>query len=261
MLGTAAFLAQRAFNRRNMSGRKRKRWWSSATSAPKRFKKGTNRTGGFFGRYNGSRRNRSLWHARGDVQGNGYELKFHDFTLNPTIVANTGTIMFATFITIPEGVGEEQRIGRKITLKSFGFRGSLNLPETTDQSTTADKVRLYIYQDTQCNGATAAVLEILKLADVDSYRNLSFTHRYKILFAKTYTLNQIAAGGNGTAIETCDMLKPVSIYFKMNMPIIYNQTLTTGALSTVESNNIGMLIISINGLATLQGEGRIRYQD
>ncbi len=188
------------------------------------------------------------------------ELKFDDTTQGIATATLTGTILQNTLLVIPEGVGEEQRIGRKINLTKLMFRGSIIIPASTDATSTSDVIRLIVYHDKQCNNTAATVTELLATASFDSFRNLAFTHRFRFLHDKCYTITSGGAGGNGTAIETCSAERNIQFYINLhNMPIIYNSSATTGALNTIESNNIGFMSISSNAEAGIVGKFRVRF--
>ncbi len=129
--------------------------------------------------------------AYGRRGGNG-ELKFHDIDVDDAVVASGGVIQNAgTINIIPQGVSEKQRIGRKCTIKSIGWRFECSLAEQDAQPNpeTNDVLRVIMYQDKQCNGATAAVLDILESADYQSFNNLANSSRFRTLMDRTYDLN------------------------------------------------------------------------
>ncbi len=188
------------------------------------------------------------------------ELKFDDTAQGAAISTTTGTILQNTLLIIPEGVGEEQRIGRKINLLKLQFRGRLFLPTTTAEAETTDIIRLIVYHDKQCNRAAATVAQLLQTSAFDSWRNMSFTHRFSFLYDRSFAVNITAAGGNGTAFEGGAHEFPLQFYIPLKgMPIIYNSSVTTGVLTSIESNNIGFMIISSSGNAGVEREFRIRF--
>ncbi len=213
--------------------------------------RGFYRKGGFYGRYNRLNRGSRLG-----------ELKFHEIVKGSTNLSGTGVILEDTVVDIAEGVGEEQRIGRKISLKYIDFRIEVTLNSATSASATDDCYRIIIYNDKQCNGTAAAITELLAVADIDSYRNLSFSHRFRILYDKKRAINCTAFGSNGTTHIAAEHMHCLKIHIPLHdMQIIYNKALTTGALSTIESNNIGILGISMNGLCQIEYRGRLRYRE
>lgn len=221
---------------------KRGRTNGGRKAAPKKFKKGYNRTGGNWGRYSGS----------------NAELKFHDVDLNDTNVASAGTVT-PSINLIPQGVTEITRVGRKCTLKKISWNIRI-ITIAGSSEASSDVVRFILFQDKQCNGATAAVLDILETADFLSFRNLSNTGRFRILWDKFVQMNHTAAGGNGTAIETVEHAQFLTYHKDVNIPLEFDAT--TGAITEIRSNNIGVLMISQgNTISLLDSKFRLRFSD
>ncbi len=208
------------------------------------FRSGYDRTGGFYGRYS----------------GRGGELKFFDTTRADTAMGSSGAIANLSLNLIPQGVTESERVGRKCRIRSLVMRGEMVQPTTTDVAAAGAKGRVIIYVDKQCNGATAAVLDILDTATVNSFRNLANSGRFQILMDKTYNMSVRASAGNGTANDTAEWLVPWS-FFKSTCDIPIEFDNTTGAITEVKTNNIGVLTIANEG-ATLFGYiARVRFSD
>jgi len=249
-----------------MSGYKRKRPYSmrnedygmgrrgSQVYASPRFKrskgssfvKGRDRTGGYYGRYGPGR------------QG---ELKFFDTTVTQPLISSLGSVV-PSLTLIAQGVTESERIGRKCTARSIFFRYEINLARTDDAAnpTPGDTCRILIYQDKQCNGAAATVLDILETEDINSHRNLANQQRFTVLCDKLHNINYSTLAsetvGFGTQAEVTHSFK---WYKKLLMPIEYSST--TGAITEIRSNNIGIIFISANGSVGCFGQQRIRFSD
>ncbi len=185
------------------------------------------------------------------------ELKFHDVDLNDTVVAATGTIT-PTINIIAQGVTESQRVGRKCTIKSINWRFQLKLPDATNPGSSADTVRLLMYLDKQANLATAAVTDIWEADDFQSFNNLSNKSRFRTLMDRTYDLNADISG-DGTTIDTSVVIINDTFFKKVNIPIEFNST--AGAITEITSNNLGVLIISSQGLASFNSKIRLRFTD
>ncbi len=204
---------------------------------------GFTRVSGFFGRF-----------------GPGGELKFHDLDIDDPTIATNGTIVEDSCNVIAEGNGEEERIGRKVTLRSINWRFNIRLPEGTAVTTTSDTVRVIVYLDKQTNGATAAVTDLLESDNYQSFNNLANKSRFRTLMDRTYDLNTDLSG-DGTTVDSPRFNINDSFFKKINIPIEYDNTATTGAISTQRSNNIGVLLLSKNGLCTFDSKMRLRYSD
>ncbi len=211
----------------------------------RRFKRGFDRTGGFFGRFAG----------RG-------ELKFHDLDINDSSIAAGVTVAEDSVVTIAQGVTEVQRIGRKCTIRSINWRFNISMASSLNQADPpkGDIVRIILYLDKQANGAAAVATDILESADFQSFNNLANKSRFRTLMDRTYTLGHQLAQTDGTNTGSYPEINiSDSLFKKVNIPIEYDST--TGAITEVKSNNIGLLTISKNGTATFESKMRVRFSD
>lgn len=202
---------------------------------------GASRTSGYYGRYNTK----------------PTELKFHDVDLDDAVVATGGTIV-PTINIIPQGTTEIQRIGRKCTITQIGWKYNYTLPNTDVQTGTADVFRMIMYQDKQCNGATATVTGILESADYQSFNNLVNSGRFRTLCDKTFVISSSAGAYDGTNDEFGVVERHGTFYKKCNIPLEFDDT--TGALTEIRSNNLGVLLISKTGLVGFVSKIRLRFQ-
>ncbi len=203
---------------------------------------GFTRSGGFFGRF-----------------GVGGEMKFHDLAVDDTAIATGGTIASLSLNLIAQGTTESERIGRKCTIRSVNIRFEVRLPTQTAGASASDVARIIVYQDKQANGATAAVLDILKTADYQSFNQLSNKSRFRTLMDRTYDVNSLAGGGDGTTEDYGQTIISDTLFKKVNIPIEFNGA--TGAITEVKSNNIGILTISRTGNAAFASNVRLRFSD
>ncbi len=213
----------------------------------RQFRAGYDRTGGFYGRYTG---------AHG-------ELKFLDFQLDDAVIASGGTVT-PTIHTIPEGNSESERVGRKVTIKKVGWRYKIELPESDAQATPSegDTVRAIMFLDKQANGATAAVLDILETANWQSFNQLANKSRFRILMDRTHDLNYRGMASDGAGlVSQANWVESHAFFKTCNIPIEYDNSANTGAIGTIRSNNIGVLMISKSGLASMISKIRVRYSD
>lgn len=190
------------------------------------------------------------------------ELKFKDTVSTDAVVVFTGAIQIGPNL-VAQGTGEEERVGRKIIIRSISCRFQCVLPADPDAPniTGGDTLRIIIYIDKQANGAAATVLDILETATYDSYRNLSNTNRFIILKDKWVTMNRPNSVLDGQAPETST--SPIFVrewkwYKKLNLPIEFDGT--SGVLTEIQSNNISYLYITAFGIAGVNLQcTRIRF--
>ncbi len=221
--------------------------YAKRTRATRRrlFRKGYDRTSGFYGRYSGSKA----------------EFKFHDVDVDDADIASTGTIQTA-LLTIPEGNGEEQRVGRRITIRSINWRYTVEKLAATASSATGTVVRIILVLDKQANGAAPGVTDILESADFQSFNQLANKSRFRTLMDRTVDVNALSGGGNGTA-EDYGIARYSDTFFKQcNIPIEYDNSATTGVVTTIRSNNlVALLITEASNIAGFESKMRIRYSD
>jgi len=203
------------------------------------------RVGGFYGRFRG-RRTRDG------------ELKFLDTLFASATVATTG-LLSGSLNTIAQGDGESQRNGRKVVIKSIWVRGSIELnPDTTiaaDQS--ADVIRVVLVQDKQCNGASWAVTDYLVSNDYQSFKNLENSGRFNTLWSIEMGFTS-GAGVNGAWGAAT---RPFNKFIKCSIPIEFDSSAATGAITTQRSNSLQMLAITRDGVTAIALNCRIRYSD
>ncbi len=209
----------------------------------RKFRRGIDRTGGFFGRF-----------------AKGGELKFHDVDLDDALIDSGGTIT-PSIALIPQGVTEITRVGRRCTIRSINWR--FHLIGATDANTAGpppEVVRILMYIDKQANGATAAVTDILESADFQSFNNLANKSRFRTLMDRTYAMNYLAStGADATAEWKLEDIED-SFFKKVNLPMEFDST--TGAITEIKSNNIGVLLISRDGTNVGFGSKiRLRFSD
>ena len=140
------------------------------------------------------------------------------------------------------------------------MRGIIRLAQTSTASEAADIVRIIVYQDKQTNGTAATVTGILETADYRSFNNLANRQRFKVIKDMTLPINQ-GGGSTSGSINYGEHIVPFSFFKKCRTPIEFDNSATTGAITTQRSNNFGVLIISRDGTATYEYTTRIRYED
>lgn len=215
--------------------------WGNPVTYGRKFRRGRDRTGGSYGRY----------HTHKTP-----ELKFHDFQLNDSTVANTWTVT-PSINLIPQGTTEQQRIGRSATIKSIQWKWRVSIKDSTVSTATADVMRMVMYIDEQANGNAATATELFEVDDFQSFRNLANSHRFKILCDNTFAINAQCGGGNGTSEDYGGFFRSGYKQFKVNIPIEWDST--TGAITEIRSNNIGIMVISEAGRLGLESQLRLRF--
>lgn len=213
----------------------------------KRFVRGRDRTIGNYLRYTGPQP----------------EQKFLDNDLVDNVISTTASVI-SSFNLLAQGLTGSTRIGRKITVRKLHVRYELFLPDKLDESvlTSGDIVRVIFFCDKQTNGTATLGADILiNNTNYQSYRLLSNQGRFEILMDKFHELKYdiAASGGGADAFAQGGVVRHFSFSKKMSLPIEFSGI--TGVITEVRSNNLGMLLISSNGIAGMIGKSRIRFSD
>ncbi len=230
-----------------LSAPQRARSRSAAPSKRRKFTPGVDRTGGFYGRY----------------AGRNAELKFHDVDFDDVIVA-AGSTVTGTINIIPQGVKENERVGRKCTIKSINWVGTLTLPIRDAQGVPSegDKLRIILYLDKQANGAAATQADLLESNSTDSFRNLANSGRFQFLYDKVHVLNYPSLASDGAAVVSSNAFQKRLKFFKTcNIPIEYDNSASTGVLTTIRANNLGILLLGTDSTIGIESKFRLRFSD
>lgn len=191
------------------------------------------------------------------------ELKFHDVDLDDGVVDAAGLIT-PSINLIAQGVTAKTRVGRKCVVRSIIWKYSFTLPQrdATTSPEAGDTIRVIMYQDKQCNKATALSTDILETADYQSFRNLVQVGRFNILCDKIHTLNYAGLASDGVGVVSNNEVRGEGGLFKqVEIPIEFNDDEDDGRLTTITSNNIGVYLLSANGKMGFESKIRLRFSD
>nr|QXP07689.1 MAG: putative capsid protein [Arizlama virus] len=207
----------------------------------------------------------------GGYRPNNVERKVNDLTVATYNVNSTGSVTLLALPTV--GADFNNRIGRKITLKSVYIRGfggtewalTSGAPGLT-LSAPSQLHRMMIVFDLQPNGAAPAVTDILVTSSPSSQLNLNNRDRFKIICDKTWTVGPVTQSAALPAVHSGDPQQYViKKYKKLNLEMIFN----AGGAGTIADVNSGALYMvwvgsatsgtNTDGVATLST--RVRYSD
>ncbi len=236
---------------RRKAAARRRRGTYRRSSFGRRFRKGYNRTGGFYGRYN-----RKGAYSRG-VQP---ELKFFDTTISASPVPSTGVFQ-NSLVIIPQGDGQSNRDGRKIQVKSLTTHMHFVLDTVASASLAHhDTILVKLVLDTQVNGALPLALDyVVDSTNSLTFRNLANSQRFKTLWARSVNLFPHAAAGDGSTNDSGEYAIDMTVHIKVDVPIYYNASASTGAISTQESNGLFLYFQSRHGEADIFTQTRMRF--
>lgn len=201
---------------------------------------------------------RASLQLRGRFAGPSGEAKFFDTVLNWSFDATGEVPATGQLVLIPQGVTESTRVGRKCSIISIHMRGVVVF--TPGAAATASSVAyFYLVQDTQTNGAAAAVTDVLTSNNMSvAMRNMSNIDRFKVI--KRFIIPLTSSAGVTTAYNTVNI--PFEYYTGCQIPIEYSST--TGAIGEIRSNNLFILAGtegSSDDTITMSGLCRVRFLD
>lgn len=167
-----------------------------------------------------------------------------------------------------QGDGEQQRDGRKITIKNcfvnFTIRGSVR-PDQADVL-AAPQIFVALVQDMQTNGATVVSEQVFTNPNDTAYtntfplRNLQYSGRYRVLDHKCvsmepcYSFNDGAATGSLVCSEKTGVLS-----WRGDIPVTFNDTPANVSAVTDNSFHIIAFGTTTNFNPVLSFNSRVRF--
>jgi len=187
------------------------------------------------------------------------ELKFLDTATSFTVDATGEVPTTGQLNLIPQGIGESERVGRKVTIKKVQLRWTVT---ANSNNFVGSVLRLMLVQDTQCNGQAATysgVGGVLESDTVTAFRNLENVERFRVL--KDWFLPMVPTAGIVTTFNV--PIRCLTFNKSCNIPIEFDSAAATGALTTIRSNNLFLLARSSidDDIFLVSGVVRIRYLD
>lgn len=194
------------------------------------------------------------------LQSSG-ELKFIDVDLSaPGSIANTYEMV--NLCTIPQGDTESNRIGRKVTVKKINIELFPTGVSEAAVGSTSGSVKILLVLDTQTNGAAWTATDLMETDSIYSFANLANNQRFRILKSKVMTFSSGGMVATGAAYASSEIAKYLRWSVKCNIPIEYDNSLTTGVISTVRTNSLWLAAVGTDtGHVSFAGRARIRFVD
>lgn len=186
------------------------------------------------------------------------EIKFFDTPFGSVTIPVAGTAIQSPNL-VPQGTQETSHVGRAYRIIYLGLKYLLAIPSQPFTSQSGDAVRLIVYLDKQANGALAAVTDVLTSAGMFSFYNPHNADRFEILDDAVFSLSTGAFDNTTGAFESAPVYKHVIRNYDIVVDI--ETTGTTGAVTGIKSNNIGIFWLSFNGFATVVGSTEVQFMD
>lgn len=211
---------------------------------------GVHRTTGFYGRYNYS-----------DGTGVQPEKKFFDTTKANGVITSGNVITDSSLNLVQAGNDANKRVGRQITIKSIHIRGQCS----NNADIPSDHIRVVVYWDQQCNGATATIGDLFTnghqgRASVDSFLKLENSKRFKILRDMQIDLDTNSVSNPSASTPKYSVkIEYFQAHISCNICVEFSGT--TGAITEIKNNNIGIAVLSHQTTSSIGYTARIRYTD
>lgn len=176
-----------------------------------------------------------------------------------------------SLVVIPQDDTSSGREGRKVTVKSIELKMQSQWNPDAAQGGVAQAGVAYVYLilDTQANGAVPAVTGDAGIftATFAGYpglmtKQLANEGRFRIL--RKYQFIHNPGFGSGAAAKPPAHFDYQTDYIKLNVPIVYDAAVATGAIASIRTNNL-FLVAGSDGTSddtiTMNISSRVRYTD
>jgi len=185
------------------------------------------------------------------------EKKFFDTALSFSFDATGEVPATGQLVLIPQDKTQSGRDGRQCTILSVQIKGRIIYAPGAG-GTAATNIFLMLVQDTQANGAAAAVTDVLTGTNLaTAFNNLANSGRFVTLKKWKWTMSP--AAGVSTAYN--NTTRHMDYYKKCMIPMEYSSD--TGAITEIKSNNLFLLAgtDAINDDdTTFVGNCRVRFR-
>lgn len=176
-------------------------------------------------------------------------------------------------IGMPEqGAGVQQRLGNIYTVTGINIRGEIRLVGVANETLfpSTQIIKIILVQDTETQAVAAAgnlVMTPSITPEIDTFRVIENTGRFKILKTKTLTIDPMYVSDPKSASDNYDLGNTIR-QFKMNwtpkVPVIVKckTGTTTGEIANVKDNSFHIYAIRASGLvpsATIGYVSRTRF--
>lgn len=207
--------------------------------------------------------------SRRGYRFNRIEKKAIDVAVAGTNVNTSG--VFTILNACIQGTDFDERVGRKIIVKSVQIRGRIqtepSLAGTATVATGSQQCRMILFVDMQPNGAAPAVTDLLTNATPQAMLNLNNRDRFRILRDKVFVLDPYLRVDTATQsiASMTNQVKNVKVFKRCNIETIYNSG-NAGTVADITSGAIhclwlGNLAAGTNTDSNFFGEYRVRFSD
>lgn len=177
------------------------------------------------------------------------ETGYVDLTAQAFAFDTTGTIVLAA--TVAQGASVNQRVGKKIQLKSIQARGYVNNGTTA----TFNDCALLVVYDKRPTGALPAITDILVSANSQSMNNDVNSGRFRILKRWDFELSGVPAVGLGDGAAMS-----ADFYLKLKgLPEVFKAA-ATGGIGDIEEGALYLVSVGAVAAGTAAAAGVITFR-
>lgn len=167
------------------------------------------------------------------------ETGFVDLAAATYVCDTTGSITLLA--TIAQGASVNQRVGKKIMLKSIQIRGGISVNTT---ATTNDTSILIVY-DRRPTGALPAITDVLVAADANAFNNDANSGRFKIV----RRIDTVLTGNSTTPTTGLESVNVTEYIPLKGLPCNFKAA-GTGAIGDIEEGALYLITVGSRAAGT-----------
>lgn len=170
---------------------------------------------------------------------------------------------------IDQGTNANERIGRRISVKSLHLRGFLRINKNTTSTTIAERtdhnIRLMVLLDRQTNGVGLTPTGMEWLSDI-GLNNMKFNDlynmgRFRVLYDKNHHLTTRDFSSSTYDIREYTKYININMRFGKGLLVTYDGANATGQVANINDNNIYVLACSQHAGCAVDFNQRLRFTD
>ncbi len=196
------------------------------------------------------------------------ELKFFDTEITNTVMSATWAALepaTTNLSAVAQGDGESNRDGRKYTIRSISIKGFIETAVQESQTAPLSDilVRVVLVHDSQTNGAQLTATEVMDAGgtdDINSFRNLGFTKRFRVLADQTHRIERLNTNeGAVNLFASPNTHYPFTMNKTFKTPMNVLMSDTGADIANVTDNSIHMIAITTSTAALMNYQSRVRF--
>lgn len=196
------------------------------------------------------------------------EKKFKDKAFTDTDVSDGGQV-FGPLCAASQGSGDSERVGRKQFIHGLFIQGFVKLGPSQISADAQNWVKIMLVQDNQTNGAAMTIAQFLAAPDINAYRNLENSQRFKVLLTRWVQIRptaSITAGVDGASSLYADTTERFSMAYNFKDPVTLTFNDTGAVIGDMNTTSFHLVTIAehnptTGSFTTMDFRVRTRYTD